>query len=277
LLPGVAPSPGIDSAAMVTQNSYESDGRVDLRAELGARSSLTGEYAYRRTQLVDSPEAFSWQLANARFSHSVSRDAAIRAGYGYGQAQNSIGQTGPEQAYHNVEIGVDYRRALSFSRRTSVDFGTGSALVDQGGGTSFYLLADAALVREIGRTWTGRVAYRRGLQFVPGFSDPLFADTFESSIGGLISRRLSATAGGGYSGGQAGLNPDADYRTWTGSAELRFAMNRFLALSAEYSYYNYRFADSVVLPVEVPGRLDRHGFRVGLNGWLPLVGTRSRR
>jgi hypothetical protein len=238
---------------------------------------LTGEYAYRRTQLVDSPEAFSWQLANARFSHSVSRDAAIRAGYGYGQAQNSIGQTGPEQAYHNVEIGVDYRRALSFSRRTSVDFGTGSALVDQGGGTSFYLLADAALVREIGRTWTGRVAYRRGLQFVPGFSDPLFADTFESSIGGLISRRLSATAGGGYSGGQAGLNPDADYRTWTGSAELRFAMNRFLALSAEYSYYNYRFADSVVLPVEVPGRLDRHGFRVGLNGWLPLVGTRSRR
>jgi hypothetical protein len=250
---------------------------VELRTELGARSSLTGEYAYRRTQLVDSPEAFRWQLASALFSHRVSRDAAIRAGYEYGQAQNSIGQTGPDQAYHNLEIGVDYRRALSFSRRTAVEFQTGSTLVNLDGGMSIYLRADAALVREIGRTWTGRVAYHRGLQFIPGFSDPLFADTIESSIGGLISRRLSAAAGGGYSSGQAGLNPDDDYGTWTGSAELRFAINRFLSLSAEYSYYNYRFADTIVLPVEVPGRLDRHGFRVALHGWLPLVGSRSRR
>ncbi len=249
----------------------------NLRADIAARSSLTGEYSYRRTQFVDSPEAFRWQLGNARFTHSLSRDAALRVGYGFGQSQNSLGQSGPEQAYHNIELGVDYRRALSFSRRTSVTFATGSALINQDGGRHFHLLADATLVREIGRTWTGQAVYHRGLQFIPGFSDPLFADTFQSSIGGLLTRRLSALAGGGYSAGQMGTNPADDYGTWTGSGELRFAINRFLALSAEYSYYNYRFADTVDLLAGVPNRLDRHGFRVGLNGWLPLGPSRSRR
>lgn len=277
LLPGVAPPPGIDGAALVTRSSYDYDGRVDMRADVGARSSLTGEYSYRRTQFADSPEAFRWQLANARFSHNVSRDAAIRVGYGYGQSQNSLGQTGPEQVYHNIELGVDYRRALSFSRRTSVTFATGSSLFNQDGGRYFHVLADAALVREIGRTWTARAAYHRGVQFIPGFSDPLFADTFQSSIGGLITRRLSALAGGGYSAGQLGTNPADDYGTWTGSADLQFALNRVLALSAEYSYYNYQFADTVDLLAGVPGRLDRHGFRLGLKGWLPLAPARSRR
>jgi hypothetical protein len=84
-------------------------------------------------------------------------------------------------------------------------------------------------------------------------------------------------AGGGYSAGEIGPASGENYRTWTGSGELQFAINRFFALSAQYMYYNYHFAETIYLPVNVPRRLDRHGFRVGLTGWLPLVPARSRR
>ena len=54
-------------------------------------------------------------------------------------------------------------------------------------------------------------------------------------------------------------------------AGYQFALNKFVALSADYNYYHYVFDPTVVLPAGVGRGLNRQSVRVGLNLWLPLL------
>ena len=117
---------------------------------------------------------------------------------------------------HNIDIGIDYAKALSVSRRTHFSFTTGSALfyVNQGitnvsdRQLNFALLGTANLTHEMGRTWTSSIAYRRSLDFHEGFADPFLAQSVSADLRGLLSRRLSFASGAWYSSGVIGARHD---------------------------------------------------------------------
>ena len=274
-LTGLVPSdPEIirtDDEVISALRSYDYDGSVQATTRLGRRSSVVVDYGRRETWFPDSEQRFFWQQANARFQRNLTRNAGMRVGYGYGEAQNGLGTAGTPIINHLIDLGVDYRRALSFSRRTTFGFGSGSALVKQDYGNHFIVNADVNLTREIGRSWRASGDYHRGVQFVAGFADPLYADTVQFRFRGLINRRTELNVETGYSSGQVGLETnDGAYSTYTASASMRFALSRWVSFDSQYFYYRYGFDNTVVLPIGFAANMNRHGFRTGLTGRLPL-------
>ena len=276
LAPATSSIPTRDSdAALTTRESIGFVGNFGLTRHFTARSSFTVGYSYRRTQFSASSERFLWQIAHAKFSHNLTRYAALRLGYGYGQGQNGIGVTKPT-VNHDLDIGVDYSRALSFSRKTTLTFGSGTTIIRQqdvsGQNGSYYRAnGDANLTREIGRTWSAVATYHRGVQFIEGFADPLYADSVLLHVGGLLNRRVSVSLSGDYSKGTLGVGTvDHGYSTSSAGSEVRVALNRTLAAYAQYFYYRYGFDNGVALPGGLPSALGRQGLRVGISGWLPL-------
>jgi opacity protein-like surface antigen len=91
-------------------------------------------------------------------------------------------------------------------------------------------------------------------------------------FGGLVNRRFEVNASAGYSSGQVGLESnDGSYSTYTASAAARFALSRWVSFDSQYFYYRYGFDDTVSLPFGFAPNMNRHGVRVGLTGWLPLI------
>ena len=263
--------------ALTTRQSREYDGRFQIAENLGRRTSLAFDYAYRVTTFGESGEPFQWQLANGRFIRNLTKNAALRVGYGYGQAQEGLQwdsasiPTRNAVLTQNIDIGMDYKRPLALSRRTSVNFASGSSIVTYQGTRYYRLLADASVIRELGRTWNARAVYHRGAQFVEGFAGPLYADIFQFRVGGLITRRFDFGVSSGYSNGVVGLSAtDRGYLTYSGLADLRMALTRTLSFNAQYLSYHYDFDRGTPLPFGVPRTLNRQGLRFGLSGWLPL-------
>jgi hypothetical protein len=250
--------------------SYDADGHAQLEMRFGGRSSVLAEYGYRRTTFGGDGR-FLWQAAGARFTRNLTRNLGLRLGYGYGEARNSLGTIGPRIASHTLDAGVGYSRSLSFSRLTTLNFGTGTTIVRYNHESQLTLTGNVGLTREIGRSWRAGADFARGVQFVAGFDDPVIANTLNVHLRGLLARRVEAVLSGGYAAGTIGLNQSGrGYSTYSGSAGLRFAFSRLLSLETQYFYYRYDFDQLSALPLGVARTLNRQGFRCGISGWLPL-------
>jgi hypothetical protein len=180
---------------------------------------------------------------------------------------------------HDIDIGVDYHRPLSLSRRTHFDFGVGSAIVNvpQLPGVparrQFGLLGNALLSHDMGRTWRARLAYNRGAGFPGGFSQAVFSDALTASLEGFLSRRVDFSTNGRFSSGSLASTSQAaaGFNQYSASARLRSAITPVLALFGEYAYYHYDLGAAVATAPGVPPQLQRNTVRAGLTVWLPLV------
>jgi hypothetical protein len=245
-----------------------------------ARSSLSATYM---TSFVDyqDGEFEDWRMQGAgiNFDRRLTANATLQLGYGYRMSESPDLQTGPRET-HNLNVGVSYSRALSFSRRTSFAFSTGSAILVNDdlavAGTDprmrFRLLGNATLNHEIGRTWTAQAAYSRGFVFREGFDDPFFTDAVSASVGGFVTRRLDLALLAHWSFATLDRPGNANNHDSVGaSAQARYALTQFLALFARYVYYEYKFGENVPLDPDLARALDRHGVRVGITASLPLI------
>jgi hypothetical protein len=270
----VAADPDLE---LFQQRSLRHTTNVSLSHQLGRRSSL--DVGYRR-YYIDFIEGhrpdFRTQGASVSFDHRLTSHATLTLGYAYRDGRSAADR---RRAVHNVNLGLNYSRALSLSRRTRLGFSTGSAMVasenvgaaELDPRTRVRLIGNASLVHELGRTWTAQVAYRRALIFREGFGEPFFTDGVIGSIGGLPSRRLQLSALAGWS--VSSLNRAGRTRhdaTWA-SAHARYALNRYLAAYVRYVYYAFDFGADVPLDPDFPRTLDRQGVRVGVMTSVPLI------
>jgi hypothetical protein len=75
-----------------------------------------------------------------------------------------------------------------------------------------------------------------------------------------------------YSAGTVGLSRDSPhYNSYSASARARAAVSRRLAPYIEYVFYHYRFDAEANRPSGMPETLHRHGVRVGLSLFIPVV------
>jgi hypothetical protein len=273
-----APNYAVDNAPM-----YVYATTVSITHGLTPRAALWFGADYRYTHIVGNNPGYqdlrSYD-AGSRFSYSVDRDVKLRIGYTYKEAQYSA----PQYSYsrllrpteHDLEVGIDYSRPLSPTRKATFAFSVGprleqGALIDNLTTPTYGMAADASMTYQMTRDWSAQGKYNRGVAFIDGLQAPVYTDAFTASVTGVLSRRTDLSLSAASSAGQlvqaGGSGP---FTTYTGDARLRVAVSKTLATYIEYLYYYYNFQQGTPLPAGVPPGLTRNGLRVGLTLRIPV-------
>ncbi|HSK08254.1 MAG TPA: hypothetical protein VK911_01660 [Vicinamibacterales bacterium] len=298
--PGLAPQVPGDLIATSTDFSLVERPAVSLFTSaaldhrLTQRATFTANYHLRHVDYREEDRPLRDWGGGAGLSYRLSRRASARLGYHYRRGTYGLYYGGRPIEGHDIDVGVDYSRSLSISRRTTFGFSTGSSIYrtfdpgyepaegGSGGSTNpadyrlrtrYMLTGNAFLNREIGRTWNARLNYNRGLHFVEGFPEPFFSDMVTMGVGGQAGRRTSITLSGAYTDGEMGWAAvrSRNYEMYTGTAGIQVAVTRMTALYVNYFYYHYQFDEGVPMPPGMGRGLDRNGIRGGLTLWLPLL------
>ncbi len=206
-----------------------------------------------------------------QYAHGMNRNASFRAGYRFSSGNFGYGIPGAlsdNTTEHGVDVGVDYTRPLSKTRRlvfgfslgsSSADVGTLSLGDDQIAGRQYKVIGDSSLGYQFHRTWQARVSYRKGLDYVPDLTQPVYVGGVTALVEGMLSRKLHFSSGGGYSSGDSALQRSAtQFDTSTGYLRFQYIVSRNWATNAEYLYYYYNFTGVAALPLSVPHHLSRN-------------------
>ena len=259
--------------------SYRSELSVGLGQSIGRRSALTGSYGVGLAHYTGSDLDYLSQSGGVAFEHPLTRNMSAHLGYFYSTAEYTHRSDIQRQPIHRVDAGINYGRALSFSRRTHLSFSTGTALVatdptpldSTGREVNFQLIGNATINHELGRSWTASASYLRTVDYHEGFTDAFLSDGVSAAIEGLLSRTLKFDGVANYSFGVVGFNTDNGFYAVSASAGLEYGLSRRFALFARYLFYQYEFDQPVALDPRFARGLSRQGVRVGLNASFPLV------
>jgi hypothetical protein len=213
-----------------------------------------------------------------RFSYQVAKGFGFHAGYGYreGMYSNQAVPVTQTPVFHNFDVGIDYNRPLSFSRRATLSFGTGSAAYQDLGVTRYYVTGNANFTYELNRTWNVTSAYSRDAQLIESLRAPVFGDSLTVGLHGLLNRRVDVGASVSGSRGTVGTVATSDYESYYGNATLVFGVSRRIAITTTYSYFHQVFGRAVDLTPATPQNLNRQTIQAGLTFRLPLI-SRARR
>lgn len=251
------------------------DGGLTMQHKVGARTTLGALYGMRRTSGRGTRGEFVHQRGGALATHQLARGLSVRAGYTYAGVNYADGGHTPN---HLIDAGVNYNRSLSFSRRTTLSFGTGTTATRTHDTLRYRLVGHARLNHEIGRTWNAFAAYSRRVLLHESWQEPVLANGLTAGFGGLISRRLEFTTTARAAFGSVGVDNTGGNRfdTYYGSAALSYALARYMNVGLTYAYYRHHADASVVLPPDYPRTFDRQSIRATVNLWAPLF-QRARR
>jgi hypothetical protein len=259
---------------------YDSGVRIDHALSSVSSFSLVGRNHYADFASDAESDDLEAYDVGGRYQRTLSRNMTLRLGYMFRGAKYADQSAAPLAKIHEIDGGVDYRRALSFSRRTRLFITAGSALLnraveasDTRGRLTFQATGQVSLDHEMGRSWRARLMYTRTVGLIERLQDPLLSDALRASIGGLASPRVSLQVEGGMSFGEV-VNPlksGNDFRTYQASARMEVAVARRLAVYSEYVYYHYDIGAMALLGGAQNVPLHRNSVSAGLSVWQPLL------
>jgi hypothetical protein len=260
--------------AVDAREAYLSTTGLGVSHAFSSRSSISGSYGIRMAAFSSSNENdLTSQAASLHYRYQVSRYAALRAGYGVQQGRYATAGGSSTVQIHSFDLGADYSRPLSFSRRTFINFNVGSSAVEGFSGDRVYrIVGQAGLRHEMGRTWKLQGNYHRGAGLMEGLAAPVFSDSVTATLAGFITNRLDLVVEGAFTEGEVGVTATRNpFDSVTGTARLRWGITRSVASFAEYFYYRYGFDRTFALPADMPRSTDRQGVRVGLMLFVPVI------
>ncbi|MEO7275063.1 MAG: hypothetical protein ABIX28_04150 [Vicinamibacterales bacterium] len=270
----VAPDLGV-----FRERSYRTGTNVGVSQTFRDRSSLSAFYSLSTATYRSRELNYTNQGVGARYLRQLTRNAGLRLGYIYGGARYPNVPGLDRRGVHTIDVGVDYGRALSVSRRTHFSFSSGTALFYANQGISsgpvrrleFALVGNAILNHEMGRTWTSSVSYQRSVAFHEGFLEPFISQSVSANLHGMLARRLEFTGSTAYTRGVVGAGTDNDFQSAGANAGLQYALTRYLAAYANYVYYRYNFPPGIAVNARFPRSLARNGVRIGLTTSIPVI------
>ena len=258
--------------------SYGTTGTLSLGLSQRTTALIGGNYRYTdfsHETLLQQDQAS--QGFDGQLSYQSTRNLALRLGYHY--LSGNVGYGGAVDTNENrLEGGLSYSRALSSTRRMTASFDLGASAVSSNGAPAELQVPDRLLRASVDASidypfalyWGLRGAYRRGLEFIPGLAQPVYANSVSAGLDGLLTRRVELGFGGGFSQGRSALTAGASqYDTYNGSARLQYALTTSTAIHVEYFYYFYDFLGDVLVVSGAPQRMERNGVRIGLRLLVP--------
>ncbi len=203
------------------------------------------------------------------------RDLGVHASYG----QDHVDLRAPDRLDYDsalIDVGVDFNRAFSVARRTTLGFNTSTALVKQNGSEGeFRINGGVSLAKSFRRTWHASVQLTRATSFIPGFTEPLYSDTFTAGLGGMFSRRIDFSVMVSAARGESVFSDVSGFATYTGTSQLSFALGRHVSAYGSYFTYWYEVpADAFTF--SVPGQMARQVVSAGLRFYLPVYNKERR-
>jgi hypothetical protein len=271
--------PPASNYALNTERSYASATSAGLTRQLSSRATLSFASNVKYTKFMGGNSAsypdVNTRDVGGRLTYSLNRDLGLRLGYLFRQAQYA---GSPQSTEHDLDIGIEYKRPLSRTRKTAVAFTIGptAATAPLITGASevrrqYRLIGDASLAHQMGRTWSLQGSYHRGLGYIEGLQTPVFTGAYSAAAGGYLNRRTDLSFSAAYSTGESALTGSpSQFTTYTGTGRVRYAMGRMWAAYVDYVFYYYEFNRSLPLPVGVPSGLTRNGLRMGVMLWIPV-------
>jgi len=276
------PMPDAPNYAVNDLESYSYGTTAAVSQALSERTTISINGNYRYTDFTHETAIQRDQTSqglDGQFSYQRTRNLGLRFSYHY--LTGNLGYGGAVHTNENrLEGGISYSRPLSATRRMNFSVDVGSSAVGTNGAAPdlqtpdhvYRASVDASMEYPFARWWKARGNFRRGLEFVPGLAQPVYANGVMTSLDGLLNPRIEIGFAGGYSQGRSALTPGASqFDTYNGSARLQYALTNSTAIHVEYLYYFYDFLGDVLVVSGAPQRMQRNGVRVGLRLLVPAL------
>ena len=245
-----------------------------LSRQFSRRLSGNASYAYSGSDSSLYGAPLSRHSGAGGLTFSLSQGLGLNFGYRRMEARSGAG--GRSYSQDSVDAGINYQRALSFSRRTTLAFGTGSSAVSSGDRTQYRVTGAVNLNHEVGRTWLATAGYTRGVRFVETLLEPVFQDAVMAGFGGLVNQRVQVQTSVRGSVGQLGFSNRNNFDTYVASAGAAVAITQHVNFGLNYSIYRYQFNGDALLPPGVPAEVNRQSVRATISVWAPLLNTGRR-
>lgn len=252
------PSAGDDGIELRRTNDLRAG--AELEREFGAGKTITGLAGAHSSQIDGGPRYAIYE-AGGRFGARVGRYSAFRASYVRQDVDRGLGH----YALHHLNIGGDYARPLSASRRAFIAFSGGSAAVQSRDNLRFSAIGNVNFWYEFKQSWIGAVRYHRGVTFIDEVVDPLLSDSVSGELAGLLSRRVDFTASATFTRGLVGFNNRNPYQIYGARSQVRYALSRMMALYGEYLLFHYQFPATIVITGDLPASTSRQAVKVGIS------------
>jgi hypothetical protein len=282
--PVAAGDPGITAPNYTVGNNFQAytyTTSMSLTHDIGRRSyvTATGEFFYTdRVHETSTWSDISSYSLRGRYSRNTARNIALSTEFRYRSGEYGYrgGGTTTELA---LDVGVDYRRPVSATRRVTLDAHVGLSGANYpateigviGFRRQRRVVGDGGFSIPLSHTWFVTTSVRRGLEYETNFPTPVVNNAARVSVTGLVTNRVEVVFSAGYARGESVFNQATlSYDTYTGEVGVRYAMSRNLALNGGYLYYNYNIHNVLLLPGLPPG-LIRNGVRAGLTLWTPAL------
>ena len=269
----------MDPTALAGGQTYQTS-RLDmmLGQQITTKASLNFGYQYYTNNAwAGGPGGYDGQAISAGASYAIAQGLSARVGY---SAIGSGFRTGSATQFRGrgLDVGVDFNKSLSVTRKSALGFGTGATGYADGSGSIKYVwTGHVNYSYEMGRSWTLGASYNRSADFFTTFGQPVLLDWANVGVSGLMGRRYQLSGDVGMSRGDVLITAgNSGYKAAIGSASLRTAISRELAVGVTYSYYHYFVDNGVPLPPGMLSRIEQQSVRVSLDVWAPLM-SRARR
>jgi hypothetical protein len=257
----------------ITENRFRSyASSVGVTQRLSSRSQLGASIGFVHG---NAASRMKWTTVafQGDFTQRLTRDLSLSLGYADEVQQWSDLTVHDARDHHpTMRLGVDYSKALSFARRTSLSFSTGVGGIHNRvqNQTSYHLIGGATLRREFGRTWDAGLFYSRDVQYIQALAQAVFEDSVTGRVRGSLNRRLQMTMAFGSSSGQLGASGGVSFDSVFGTAQLLIGMTRYVGISTDYSYSRFpSFGAGGGL--DPSGQLNGQSARVSLQLWVPAL------
>jgi hypothetical protein len=209
------------------------------------------------------------------WTRRLNRDFALRLGYSRREIRHhtvALGNLVEEQ----INVGVDFHRALTMSPRTTVSFTSHTSVVRQADGKPHYRLnGEFLLTRRFNRTWKLQLDAERATEIVAGVVQPLLADSLSLSMSGQFSNRVEFMTVLRGSHGRFGYEGEQGPFTMAGSlTHVSMGLTRYFGIYGQYGLYHHN-APTAPFSIHTISELSRQTLSFGVTTWLP-VHTRER-
>lgn len=257
-------------AARLLEND-SAQGQVGITHHFAKHSAISAYASGKQVWFRQEPESnFDMVGGQVGWTHQLKRDLGVHVAYGR-ENYHTRQVDAPLYSHEYLDIGLDFARDISIARRTTLGIATQTAMLREADGPRKYRLnGTATLTKWFQKTWHASLGAQRATDFIPGLFKPLFSDTANASIGGMVGKRADwfAMAGGGV--GRFGFDPSAaKFRTATATTRLNVGFSRRIGAYVQYSLYHYELPPATE-GIALLDQLSRQSAIVGLNVWVPI-------
>jgi len=246
---------------------------VDVSQALTANLSASLGYTFFAVNYPDDQSNYAAQTILGRLTYQINKSLSVHGGYGRTSTNYADDSLDGRYAGRTIDAGVDFSKAVSLTRRTSLEFATGVSGINNYGDTRYFFTGTVTLGHELGRSWTMTAGARRSADFYQTFGEPVISSSVNAGVSGLIHRRVQVGAQGGWSSGSVGFSGVVpQYAAWTGGGSMRMAVSRSAGLSVSYAIFNYVFDENgAPAPIGTQPEMRNQSVRVTFDWMMPLV------